>query len=877
LFVGAARFAQVKSLLVAAARSRALRESGMVVFVAPPGSGKTRIIQEFYRELAATQPDPPYWPPSLVDEEPDGGLGLRELTTSRKTVRYRGSYARPADAEIPWLWIAPAVGTLSDGSPAPAFDSVISQVTSHVPALIKRLGAARGDDPERDARIRLAVADLLTGPGEPGDRPGHLSGLLSALLPEGGRFAAEAADGQAGGEAVSAVLVIDDAHELDEQTVGFVREIIAAELPFLVIATTWPEKLTAVGDQPLSPFCSYLAEAGGSDRIRQAWIGQLDEDDLIAYVLSEFPATGQDVAAALARRADRNPYALRLLLNTPRVSGSVRDGRITLDPREIADLNGRLDTLLQAYWEELPAGVRQILVAAALLGQSFLDEVLEAGLRRYLPAAGLDEALDSSWIRSLGGQDRVLEFAERLRYDLAKGAAPQFLSNRERAEIYGGALRAVRRLLQSEPEGTGRIVLLALHVLLAREGAEDDLTAAAASAVELAERARSEFRRIDALQYYQQAIAWMEATRSAPTRDLADYLVRYAGMTRIHYGLEAGEPLSERAVKFADEHLDQGDELRIHARCALGRARRRREDPEAYADARALLAEARRLLGQLVGPSAEVSHDVRAFHGGLLMSDGHFDEGAELFRELAAFSEEHFGPVHRYTIADLSDLGYCLHRSAGPERSIEVRRLVVERRVRRFNDAGHLQAMGAKSDLAFSLLESRDPGHLDEAEKLIEESITRKSRVYGFDGKPLRGSRIIRVRIWLSRGLIAEAAGDTETATRLFTEASEEASRVRELRKEARPGSQAVAVQRHGEALACLRWPEAITALDDALDIQETTMRRDHTFWAVRDSAKSLWWTYRRIGREAEAEAVARRYRLPGASEDWIPAFVPRR
>jgi hypothetical protein len=205
-----------------------------------------------------------------------------------------------------------------------------------------------------------------------------MSGLLSALLPDGSGVR---------GEAVSGVLVLDDARELDEQTVAFVREIIAAELPFLVIATTWPEKLAVLGGQPLSPFCSYLMEASGSDRVRQAWIGQLDEDDLIGYVLAEFPATGQHVAAALARRADRNPYALRLLLNTPRVSGSVRDGAITLDLREIADLNGRLDMLLQAYWEDLPTGIRQILVAAALLGQSFLDEVLEAGLRRYLHVA----------------------------------------------------------------------------------------------------------------------------------------------------------------------------------------------------------------------------------------------------------------------------------------------------------------------------------------------------------------------------------------------------------------------------------------------------------------------------------------------------------
>lgn len=843
----------------------------MVVFIAPPGSGKTRIIQEFYRELAATQPDPPYWPPSLSDDAPDGGLGLRELTASRKTVRYRGSYARPAGATLPWLWIAPAVGTLSDGSPAPAFDGIISQVTPHVPALLKRLDATGGPDPLRDAEIRLAVADLVAPAGEPGDRPGHLSGLLSALLPAGGKSASGEAD-----EAASAILVLDDAHELDEQTVGFVREIIAAELPFLVIAATWPDKVTPAGGRPLSPFCSYLAEAGGSDRVRQAWIGQLDEDDLIEYVLAEFPGTGQHVAAALAQRADRNPYALRLLLNTPRVSGSVRDRKITLDPREIADLNGRLDMLLRAHWEDLPTGIRQILVAAALLGQSFLNEVLEAGLRRYLPAATLNDALESSWIRQLGGQDRVLEFAERLRYDIAMGAAPQFLSDRERAEIYAGALRSLHRLLPAEPEGTGRIVLLALHVLLARQHAEDDLAAAAASAVELAERARSEFRRVDALEYFREAIGWMEATKSASMRQLVDYLIRYAAVTRTHYGRVAAESLTERAVKLADENLDEGDELRIHARCGHARTRRRREDPQAYASAHALAGEARDLLGRLTAPSAEVIHDVRSIQGALLMSENHFAETTGLYRDLSAFCEEHFGLVHRHTIQVLSDLGYCVHRSAGPQEAVEARRLVVERRVRRFNDAGHLQAMGAKSDLAFSLLETRQPRHLDEAENLIEESITRKSRAYGFDGRTTLGARMIRSRIWLSRGLIEEAAGNAGAAADLFGRAAEEIMRLRELRKDERPGPQANALQRYGEALACLRRREAVTMLDDALDVRETQERLDHTFWTVRECAKSLWWTYRRLGHDAEAETVARRYRLPGDPGDWVPAFVPR-
>jgi hypothetical protein len=95
LFVGAMRNAQVKSLLAACELTSSSRESALVVFVAPPGTGKTRIIQEFYRELAAVQPDPPYWPRSLVDEEHDGGLGLRELTAARKTSPLPGQLRSP--------------------------------------------------------------------------------------------------------------------------------------------------------------------------------------------------------------------------------------------------------------------------------------------------------------------------------------------------------------------------------------------------------------------------------------------------------------------------------------------------------------------------------------------------------------------------------------------------------------------------------------------------------------------------------------------------------------------------------------------------------------------------------------------------------------
>jgi hypothetical protein len=868
LFVGASRRAQVESLLAEFDRAVVRREPLLITLVAAPGAGKTRIIQEFYRELAGRQPAPPYWPASLLAESPDGGLGLAELTASRKTVRLRASFAPSPGASIPWLWLAPAAGRLSDGSPAPAFDGLVSQFTPHVSAIMRRLEAADALDPAREDAIKLAVADLVTGAVPSGDRPEQLAGLMSWLLPP------DRLDG-----AVPTILILDDAHELDETTVGFVKELLTAELPVLIIATTWPEEFTPADGRPLSPFCEYLelAEAGGSTRVGQESLGRLGEDDLVGYITDQFPATDQQVAASLAARADRNPYALRLLLNTLRVSDSVRGDAITLEPEEIANLDGRLETLLADHWAALPAGVRQVLVAAALLGQSFLDEVLEAGLRRVRPRAGIGDALASSWIRPLVGPDRILEFAERLRYDIAKAAAPDFLSDTARADICRGALRLLRQLLPDQPEGTGRIVLLALHVLLTQEGVEDDLAAAAASAAELAERARSEQRRRAAIEYYELAISWAEAATPVPMRQLVDYLVNFGAVNRINYGRAAGEAAAERAVQLADEFLDPRDELRIHARYQLSRARRRLEDPDVYASARDLFAAAQDLLGELDSPSPEAVRDVRGLQIEFIKDESRFGEAADLTRNLVAFCEDHFGPLHRHTLNALDDLGYCVHRSGGAEEAIAVRRMLLDRRVQRFNDAAHLQTAGTRTDLGVSLLATRDPRHLDEAEELIEESITRRSRAFGFDGRPTRLGRSARTRVWMARGLIAEAGNDPTAAARLFTTAADEARRLLELRKDERPGTYALALQRYGEALACLRQADAITVLDDALDVRESRIGQDHTFWAFQDCVKSLWWAYQRLGRAGEAAAVANRYRLDGDPEDWTPAFVPKR
>lgn len=806
----------------------------MVVLIAPPGSGKTRIVQEFYRELAARQPAPAYWPPSLVEDDADNGLKLSDLTSGRKTVRHRTRIAPPEGSVIPWLWLAPAAGRLSDGSAAPALNSVTAQLREHLDSLPGR--AASRDDFAPTSRL----SSLLRGPD-------------GARLP--------------------VILVLDDAHELDAATTDFVSDVLASDIPALIVATTWPEKL---GPTPSGAFAVYLANAATSSRLTLRVLGQLSREDLISYVLDQFPETDQQVAVGFAERADHNPYALRLLLNTPRVSASIRHGVIRMDAEEVRDLNGRLEALLAEHWAELPVGVRQVLVAAALMGQSFLDEVLEAGLRRLHPQAGLDDAIASSWIRPLGGSGRIVEFVERMRYEIAHSDAPNFLSARERAEVYHGALRALRRILPEEPEGTGRVVLQALHVRLAKEGVEEDLAAAAVSATDLAERARPEYRRLDVLEYLSLAIDWSERAHPVPVEDLIKRLITYSKVTELQYDKARSEPTAVRAVELADQHLAPQNETRIHALLRLARARRRRHSPEAFASFLELTEQINRLMDRCPDASPELRHDAWSFEVGNRQVEVEYPEAARLAAELARFCEDAFGPVDVRTLEALGDHAYSLQRY-DTEGALVARRDLLARRLRRFDDPMHLQAAGAKGNVAFSLLETRDPAHHPEVERLCAEAIVSRSRGFGFDGPSTRNIRLIRARLWMAQGLLAEQNDDPARAAELFDRAAAETARVVELRRESIPGALAIALLRLGEALACQRDPRAIEAFDDALDLRENQLQQGHTHPHVITCAKSLWWAYRRLGREAEAASLVRRYDPDKTLTSWAPTVEPLR
>ncbi|GAA3199443.1 hypothetical protein ACFO1B_02785 [Dactylosporangium siamense] len=869
MFVGSGRVAEVERLVAAFDAVRTGSVPALITYVAPPGWGKTRLVQELYLRLAAVQAEPWYWPPSLVGEPGAGAVSSGDLATGRKAVRPRQPQA-PAGAVLPWLWLTLPSARLGDGSPAPAVEQLVVQLTPHLPQLLGRLDGCGGPV---QAAARRAVAGVLSpwdlralsaaapevgraiAAEDPGDGTADVAGDVAALLRQLSQPLPPA-------ERTPVVVVVDDAHDLDESAVNFIKDLISTDLPTLLIATTWPEHVGAGPDGP--PFCAYLHAAATAERSTVVHLDQLDPDDLVAFVLHQFPGTDPLVASRLAARADRNPYALRLLLDTALVQAASRNGPIELRPAEVDDLKGGLDDLLRQHWTRLPVGVQQTLATTALLGESVLDDVLIAALGEVRPAGGLGATLATAWIRLAGERARIVEFIERIRYDVARSAAPAVLAVGIRSRILYSALRAVRYLLDDDVR-EARQVLLALHVGLARAGVEPDLPSAGRSAGELAEITRHQHRRLDAITYLDQAVTWLDTGDDDDRRTAITLRIDLTAAIRAEYTLALSEPHARLALRLADA-LDPHDELRIRARISLARSLMRRTEPEQLAASIELLREAEALTDGLDAPSPLLIHDLWAMQAHADGIQGRRADATRRYRDVVAHCERHFGDNHRYTLGVMESLAYNALRSGDIAGAVTVRREILRRRIGLIGDAGYLPTMPTRTNLAAGLMRLGTEAALDEAEQLALEAKTVWSRAYGVDGARTQRSRLVLAVIWQRRGLLREGAGDVAAAKELFERAAEETGKVLVLRQQRHISEYPLALMRHGVSQACLRDHEAIGSLTESLRLREVELRQTRHHWETQECAEFLAWAYERLGQPLEAASIRRLYRLPDTS-----------
>ncbi|HEY8706801.1 MAG TPA: tetratricopeptide repeat protein, partial [Burkholderiaceae bacterium] len=477
------------------------------------GWGKTRIVQEFYRRLAAErQAGLPYWPPSLT---PDVPLAKRiGLATSMRKRVYPEQVVREPDAVPTWFWWGIACAVRS-GTPVQALADDLTQFTQHQVGLQRRWGQLVSPAARIGARLSSKKGEIIdTAVGEGLSAAASLASVAIPLLGvivlaakwgvQGLRDSHSAAgtpvvDATGGGRAdlvdelapalerlaaagLPIVITVEDLHLADESLVELLARLLAAQgARVLVISTAWRGLL----DEDSRP-AHRLLERVAPERVHRV----LAEDDLPDLGLNErqeiVSATLPGVSAwnaSLLAASYTNPWALQLACNVGWVRRATRD----LTAEEVARLPRDVEGLFTQLWKELPEDTRTMLMVAALSTPAGISDSMGFGDARWessLLAAvsgteawgrastgDLADALGQSsdayaWIRVV--DEWLRRFHDPGQNDVAVGHAKIEYDDSERRLMYEAMARRMSTGVAESP--TQQLHQARLLVALASEG-----------------------------------------------------------------------------------------------------------------------------------------------------------------------------------------------------------------------------------------------------------------------------------------------------------------------------------------------------------------------------------------------------------------------
>jgi class 3 adenylate cyclase/tetratricopeptide (TPR) repeat protein len=516
------------------------------------------------------------------------------------------------------------------------------------------------------------------------------------------------------------LVVVEDAHWLDDASRGLLRELAASPLPrpWLVLVTSRPS-----GEQ--------IVEPGGVGELVALAPLASDAAEELALAAAEEHAFSPDAMAALADRAGGNPLFLRALVEAAREGGS-------------GELPESVETLLTTRIDTLAPADRMLLRYAAVVGPSFPLELVGEILA--------DEAPDGADpVRWSALSEFVLEAGSAtlaFRHDLVRQTAYAGLSFRRRRDIHGRVGLALER--RAAERADEEAAILSLHFLEAGDGER-----AWRYAVVAGDRAAAGFANVDAGELYERALA---AHDLRPTdADGQARVLEALGDVRERFG--AYEPALEAYEQARDAREAPLDRARLTARIAhcLDREGRYDDALQAFTEARELVsltaespaeletlatieiglasvAYRRAIYADAIGhATAAVDLAERAglpealAHALLLSGVAHTDlgrpEAVPLFEHAIAISEEH--GLHRMHGSALNNLGIHHYTEGRWDDAVACYRASREAKLRAGDPLG---AAVQENNVAEVL---SDQGRLDEAEPLFR-SMVRVSRAARF-------------------------------------------------------------------------------------------------------------------------------------------------
>ncbi len=761
-FVGGDRLKMVEQLVRAfhevESSAKSLNgPSRLVALVAPTGEGKTRIIQEFYRRLAAEQVPPAYWPSEIVPRDADWMHGRKQVAVQ--------SFSPEKGASLPWLYWSVSCQRRADGSYAQAIFDDVTQFSAHVEHLYDRLKARDVTERSFDATQALvsvlgALGVITMGPfGTVVVGLGALRALeantdLVTRFKEWRARRAEVNSGEAFrnlesfgrddelnelaqnvvkvSRKVPMILVIDDAHWADATLTTFVDTILRSSLGrVLVVATMWPDN-GARGEEQ-GPFLRWLESTLEEplNRTVEVWrLEPLAREDLAHLIRTAYdevaheegPLLSNETVEILSSRFP-SPLGVRAFFGLRAVRNAISHGGLT--PMALSLLPPNLTSAYQDYLEELPEPLQRILTIAAVSGQRFASPpVVEAAT--LLGSAGAEDHLGSG--RHPYGVLRELEefldsFADSALHESVLHRAPAEFADYEMEIIAGAVSDYAKSLNVTEVSRQLASTIFSTHLHLASEGYVE-LHYAAESAWKLARLSADAFNYEEAITVARTYFEWtceeeVNEARLDRRHYVAIWLVESG---RIDDALEEFRALLHDRLRILGP--DHPNTLFLRGNIARWLGESGRID-EALEELRAVLHAQFRVLGADHPDTLITRSNIASSLG----RSGHIDEALEEFRALLHDLLRVLGADHPDTLSTRGNIASWLGESGKIDEVLEELRAVLHDRLRVLG-ADHPDTLITRSNIASSLGRS---GHIDESLEEFRALLRDQLRVLGAD------------------------------------------------------------------------------------------------------------------------------------------------
>jgi class 3 adenylate cyclase/tetratricopeptide (TPR) repeat protein len=344
----------------------------LVTISAPPGVGKSRLVNEFWR-----------W----VDERPE-------------VVWWRQGRNLPYGEGITF-W---ALGEVVKGQAGIRESDTAEEAAAKLSIALESLTA------DTDREWMAAQLSPLVGAGAE-DQLGDRSEAFAAWR----RFLEDLADVQ------PLIMVIEDLHWADDALIEFFRDLLvwSADAPIMVIATTRPEL-----------FESHPEWGGGQRNSTTVSLSPLTDDDIakLLAALLERAVLPADTQHALLDRAGGNPLYAEEFVRMLSDRGMLH-GRASLDETSVIPVPETVQGLIGSRLDILSEDESSVIQDAAVVGKVFWHGALAAmGEERDVPRA-LRQLVERDWIRPMRNSsvvgEREYAFWHSLTRDVAYGRIPR--------------------------------------------------------------------------------------------------------------------------------------------------------------------------------------------------------------------------------------------------------------------------------------------------------------------------------------------------------------------------------------------------------------------------------------------------------------------